>query len=127
MAQNNINHNQEPMEIICVACPKGCRLEVRRAQGEILVSNAGCKRGANYAIGEINDPRRMIASTVRVNNSFHPLVPVYTEAPFPKGLIKELLHEIREVQIDAPVRVGQVIIKNALNTGINIIASRDLN
>jgi len=127
MTHNDINHNQGPMEIICVACPKGCRLEVRREQGEILVSNADCKRGIDYAIGEINDPRRMVASTVRVNNCLHPLVPVYTESPFPKGMIKDLLHEIRGVQIDAPVKIGQVIIKNALNTGINIIASRDLN
>ncbi len=127
MTHNDINHNQGPMEIICVACPKGCRLEVRREQGEILVSNAGCKRGIDYAVGEINDPRRMVASTVRVNNCLHPLVPVYTESPFPKGMIKDLLHEIRGVQIDAPVKIGQVIIKNALNTGINIISSRDLN
>jgi CxxC motif-containing protein len=126
MAHHDINHNQGPMEIICVACPKGCRLEVRRAHGEILVSNAGCKQGKEYAVGEINDPRRMVASTVRVNNGLHPLVPVYTESPFPKGLIKDLLHEIRGVQIDAPVKIRQVIIENALDTGINIIASRDL-
>ena len=126
MSYNDINHNQEPMEIICVACPKGCRLEVRRAQGEILVSNTGCKQGKEYAVGEINDPRRMVASTVRVNNGLHPLVPVYTESPFPKGLIKDLLHEIRGVQIDAPVKIGQVIIRNALDTSINIVASRDL-
>ena len=114
------------MEIICVACPKGCRLEVRHAQGEILVSKAGCKQGKEYAVGEINDPHRMVASTVRVNNSLHSLVPVYTEFPFPKGKIKDLLQEIRVVQINAPVKIRQVIIENALDTGINIIASRDL-
>ena len=58
--------------------------------------------------------------------SLHPLVPVYTESPFPKGKIKDLLLEIRSVQIDAPVKIRQVIIENALDTGINIIASRDL-
>lgn len=126
MEHHETNHDQEPMEIICVACPKGCRLEVHRAQGEILVSDAECKQGKEYAIGEINDPRRMVASTVRVNSCIHPLVPVYTESPFPKGKIKELLLEIRSIQIDAPVKIRQVIIKNALETGINIIASRDL-
>ena len=127
MTPKNTNLNQEPMEMICVACPKGCRLGVRHELGEILVSNAGCKRGKEYAVGEINDPRRMVASTVRVNSGLHPLVPVYTESPFPKGLIKDLLEEIRDVQINAPIEIGQVIIKNALNTGINVIASRDLN
>jgi len=115
-----------PREIICVACPKGCRLEAVRKNGEILVTNEGCKRGIEYAIREIEDPRRMVASTVRVSGGRHPLVPVYTEEPFPKGLIPELLEQLREVGLEAPVRIGQIVLENALNTGINVVASRDL-
>ncbi len=116
----------QPIEIICVACPHGCRLEATRQDGQILVSNAGCKRGKEYAIGEINDPRRMVASTVKVRNGLHPLLPVYTTAPFPKGRIHDLLAEIRKVELKAPVEINQVVIKNALDTGIDIIASRNL-
>jgi len=122
---NKIPENT-PFEIICVACPKGCRLEVVHNEEELLVSNAGCKRGKDYAFGEINDPRRMVASTVQVNNGLHPLVPVFTESPFPKGKIMALLNEIHTVRIDAPVKMGQVVIENALETGINIITSREL-
>lgn len=114
------------MEIICVACPKGCRLEARRKNGEILVSHAGCKRGKQYAIGEITDPRRMVASTVQIKGSMHPLIPVYTEKPFPKGMIFSLLDQIRATKIQAPVKAGDVVIKNALGTGIDVIASRDM-
>ena len=120
------NSNQS-MDIICVACPKGCRLQaVRDKEGEILVSNAGCKRGQEYAVSEIIDPRRMVASSVRVKNALHPLLPVYTSAPFPKGRINELLLELRKVELTAPVKMDQVVIDNVLDTGINIIASRDL-
>jgi len=126
---NNMNtliENNKLQEIICVACPKGCRLEVTRKEGEILVTKEGCKRGIEYAVNEIKDPRRMVASTVRVSNALHPLVPVYTSAPFPKGRIRELLAEIRKVNLFTPVKMNQVIIENALGTGINVIASRDL-
>jgi len=126
MENTKINIDNGPLDIICVACPKGCRLEVQRENGEILVANAGCKHGKEYAVGEINDPRRMVASTVRVHNGLHPLVPVYTEFPFPKGLINDLLKEIRHTHINAPVKYMQVIIKDALNTGINVLASRDI-
>ena len=126
MENKRSSHGEEPVEIICVACPKGCPLKVIRSQGEILVSNAGCKQGEQYAFAEINDPRRMVASTVRVKGGLHPLVPVYTESPFPKGKIEGLLEEIRDVEIETPIRNGQVIIENALDTGIDIIASRDL-
>jgi CxxC motif-containing protein len=117
---------EQPMEIICVACPKGCRLEARREDGEILVSHAGCKRGKQYAIGEITDPRRMVASTVRIQGGLHPLMPVYTSAPFPKDQIFRLLDHLRATKIQAPVKAGDIVIKNALGTGIDVVASRDM-
>ena len=123
---NNLNDSNKPLEIICVACPHGCRLEATRKDGEILISNAGCKRGKEYAINEITDPRRMVATTVRVAHAIHPLLPVYTAAPFPKGRVTELLREIRKVEINAPVKMGQVVLENVLGTGINVVASRDL-
>jgi CxxC motif-containing protein len=116
----------EPVEIICVACPKGCRLEVQRESGEILVSHAGCKRGIDYAIGEVTDPRRMVASTVRIRGGLHPLIPVYTSAPVPKDKIFELLDLIRAFEVQAPVKAGQILIQDALQTGIDVIASRDM-
>jgi len=116
----------KPLEVICVACPKGCRLEVHREGGEILVSHEGCKRGREYAVGEITDPRRMVASTVRVTGAVHPLVPVYTAAPFPKGRIHDLLDLLRKVKLHAPVYIDQVIMRDVLGTGIDVIASRNL-
>jgi len=116
----------EKMNIICVACPQGCRLEARRSGGEILVSNEGCKRGREYAVNEINDPRRMVATTLQVRGGLHPLVPVHTARPFPKGKIRALLAALREIQIQAPVRLGQVVQPDALGSGIDILASRDM-
>lgn len=122
----DVNNLENPVEIICVACPKGCRLEAMREGGEFLVSHAGCKRGKDYAIEEITDPRRMVATTVRTSGAMHPLVPVYTSAPFPKGRIFELLDLIRSVEAKAPLKAGDIVITNALDTGIDVLASRDM-
>ena len=105
----------------------GCTLEVTR-EGETIVdvTGTGCKRGLAYAQAELTDPRRMVASTVRVRGGIHPLVPVYTEAPFPKPRILDLLAELRQVELEAPVRVGQVVLPRALGTDVNVLASRDL-
>ena len=121
-----ISLSSEPTEIICVACPKGCRLEARREDGEILVTHEGCKRGREYAVSEITDPRRMVATTVSVEKGSHPLLPVYTASPFPKDRITELLKTLRKLKVPVPVSVNQVILADALGTGIDVIASRDL-
>ena len=114
-------------EIICVACPKGCPLQVKYEGKDILeIIGAGCRRGKDYAICELQDPRRMVASTVKVKGGLHPLVPVYTQQAFPKPLIPQLTQALRQVEVPAPVKIDQVILKNALDTGIDIIASRDM-
>jgi CxxC motif-containing protein len=118
---------EEITKLICIACPLGCTLDVTH-DGETLVKvdNASCKKGNEYAEREFTDPRRMVASTVKVKGGVHPLVPVYTENAVPKARIMELLDEIRKVEVAAPVSMGQVIIEDALGTGINVIASRDM-
>ncbi len=115
-------------KLICVTCPRGCTLWVKRdGQNVLSVTNNGCKRGPDYARQELTDPRRMVATSVKARGGLHPLLPVYTSAPFPKPRIPELLALLRQVEVIAPVALDQVVLKDALGTGINIHASRELN
>lgn len=113
-------------KIICITCPKGCTLDVNFNGETVLDIKGGCKRGHDYVISELNDPRRMVASTVQIHDSNHPLLPVFTSKPFPKPQIHKLLIELRKVHINAPIKMGDVIISNVLDTGIDILASRDM-
>jgi len=117
----------EKKQLICVNCPLGCTLDVTLDGKTVLdVSGNRCKRGVEYAQGEISDPRRMVATTVKVQGGLHPLVPVYTAAPFPKPQIFELLAQLRHIELGAPIKMGQIVLKNALDTDIDVLASRDL-
>lgn len=114
-------------KMICITCPMGCTLEVNHDGATVLsVEGNTCKRGEKYVQEELSDPRRMVASTVRVQGGIHPLVPVYTAAPIPKPRIPELLAQLREVELAAPVTMNQVVLENVLGEGINVIASRDM-
>jgi CxxC motif-containing protein len=111
-------------KIICITCPKGCTLEVTRDGQTVIKVKQGCKRGKDYAQRELIDPRRMVATTIRVNGGLHPLLPVATAAPFPKPRIHELMDALRQVEVSAPVEPGQIVLEDALGTGIAILASR---
>ena len=117
----------ETTQLICITCPKGCRLSVTH-DGDTILSVEGntCKRGADYVKAELTDPRRMVATTVMINDGLHPLLPVFTDKPFPKPRINELLQALESIEINAPVKMGDIVVKNILNTGIDIVASRDL-
>jgi CxxC motif-containing protein len=113
--------------LICITCPMGCALAVVH-EGQTVTSVTGnhCKRGPGYAQAELSDPRRMVATTVRARGGARPLLPVYTAAPFPKGRIFELLAALRGVDVAAPMRADQVVLADALGTGIDVLASCDM-
>jgi len=118
---------EEVTKMICITCPVGCSLEVTREGMTIIkVDGNQCKRGLDYAESELVDPRRMVPTTVKVRGGVHPLVPVCTAAPIPKPLIFKLLAELRKVELQAPIHVGQVVLGNALGTGVDVLASRNL-
>ncbi len=114
-------------EFTCVSCPMGCMLQATPLEsGEFKISGNSCKRGLTYGLQEMKDPKRNISSTVCVSGAEINSLPVKTAEPIPKGKIFEIMKEINKITVKAPINVGDVIIENVLNTGVNIIATRNL-
>lgn len=117
----------EKREFTCISCPMGCRLTVYpNTEGEIIVEGYTCKRGLEYGKQELKDPRRNISSTVKIEDGMLAVLPVKTSVPIPKGKIFDVMQETSRKIIKAPIKVGDIIIENVLNTGSNIIASRSM-
>ncbi|MCR4426709.1 MAG: DUF1667 domain-containing protein [Firmicutes bacterium] len=114
-------------ELTCIVCPIGCKLRATVEGKEVLeIEGNTCKRGLAYGIDELRAPKRTVTSTVRVDGGFLPLVPVRTEAPVPKEKIGEIMRQLATVRVPAPVAIHQVILANAAGTGVNVVASRDM-
>ena len=111
--------------ITCINCPVGCRMTAHLTEsGDFLnVTGNTCPRGALYAEQECTRPMRMITAVIHVSGSAVPLS-VKTNLPVPKSLIPEMMGIIGRLNISAPVRQGETILKNILNTGADIIATR---
>ncbi|HBO34869.1 MAG TPA: hypothetical protein DD636_09095 [Anaerolineaceae bacterium] len=117
----------EERNYICTACPMGCKLIVRMEGDEVVkILGNRCRKGETFGRQEAIAPQRMLASTVRVPNGFHPLLPVYTKGSIPKRKILEVLEKIRDVEVMAPIKAEDVIIANVIGTGVDVIASRDM-
>lgn len=113
--------------IICIGCPKGCRMKVESERGEIKkISGFSCPVGKEHARKEFENPTRILPTTVRIKGGELPLVPVKTAAPIPKKLLLPAMREIARIEVEAPVYTGQVIRKNFLETGVDLVATRDV-
>lgn len=114
-------------KLICISCPMGCNLEVTYDSKKIIeVKGNTCKRGLEYAEKEIFHPERVVTTTVRIMGSPVPFVPVKTEGTVPKELTFDVVKRAYQVCLKAPIKVGDIIVKNISGTGVNLVATRNL-
>jgi len=85
----------------------------------------GCHLGLEYAAEEVANPKRVVCSTVRVVGSRYPRLPVRTSGPVPKSKVKEVVEALRGVVVRAPVKRGEIILRNVAGTGVDVIAEMD--
>jgi CxxC motif-containing protein len=114
-------------EIICIGCPMGCYLSVDCVGADMHeVSGNRCKVGLEYAEKEISNPERTLTTTVKVKHGHLPLVSVRTNKPIPKSRILDAINLLAKIEVEAPIKIGEPIIQNIFNTGVNIIATKNI-
>lgn len=114
-------------KIICIACPLGCKMDVYVEGAEIVKMKGNrCKKGVEYGREEIFSPGRILTTTIRTEDSGSPLLPVRSDKPISKGNLGRAMELISRYVVNGPIQIGEIVIKNILNTGANIIASRSM-
>jgi len=113
---------------VCIICPNSCEIEVEYSEDKInRISGNMCEKGEEYVKKEILCPERGLTTTIKVKNGSLPLVSVKTSKAIPKEMMMKVMDEISNVEVEAPIKIGNVIIKNVLNTEADIIATKNIN
>ncbi|MDD3958387.1 MAG: DUF1667 domain-containing protein [Candidatus Izemoplasmatales bacterium] len=111
--------------ITCINCPLGCTLEVELKENEVIsVTGFQCPRGKDYAKKEVLNPTRTITSIIPVVHGNQPMVSVKTDQDIPKGKIRQVMYALKDLMVEAPVEIGQIILANVAETEVNIIATK---
>ena len=115
-------------ELICIICPNSCRMTVAmNKNGEVeSVSGNKCKRGDTYVRDEVVNPVRVLSTIVRLKGGKTRMCPVKSNKPVPKELIVDMAQAVSQLIIEAPVEVGDVVVKNIMGTGADIVVTREL-
>ncbi len=112
----------------CIICPISCKISViQKENGELEISGNKCNRGIVYAKNEFTCPQRMLTTTVKINGSKFNRLPVISSKEVPKAQLRNYLDEIYKIEVTAPVKEGDIIIKNIFDTDIHILAARSMN
>lgn len=110
-------------EFVCICCPRGCLLKVDDNEN---VTGNFCIKGKEYALNEIKDPKRNITSFIPVINKEETMVSVKTNNPIPKDKIFAVMEEINKQSVKAPCHIGDIVIKDVLHLGVDIIITKNI-
>ena len=115
----------ETRELTCIGCPMGCPLTVEIENNEVKsVTGNTCKRGEDYAKKEVTNPTRIVTSSVVVKGGVLAAVSVKTKEDIPKGKIFDCVKALKEVEVKAPVYIGDVVLADVAGTGVDVIATK---
>ena len=117
----------ETRELTCIRCPIGCHITVELDNGEVKsITGNSCPRGEEYAASEVTHPVRTVTSLVTVTGGERPVVSVKTAGDVPKEKMMDVVSLLRSTSVEAPVRIGDVIVKDIAGTGADIVATANV-
>jgi CxxC motif-containing protein len=123
------NKMPKKVNIICTNCPMGCEITLtidEKSDKVLNIEGNRCKQGKQYALAEYKNPVRVLTATVRTNSSKRPLLPVRTNKPISKDKMKDMMYVICKIVVKNPIKIGQVIEPNIMDTKVDLIATADL-
>ena len=112
--------------LTCIGCPMGCTLYVKIEDNQVKsVTGNTCMRGDVYARKEVTNPTRIVTTTVNVKGGG--VDPVKTKEDIPKGKVMDCVKELKQLEIEPPVLIGQIIVEDVADTGIPVITTSSIN
>jgi CxxC motif-containing protein len=114
-------------DVTCIVCPLGCRIRVAYSEDAIhSIKDYQCEKGKDYAVAEVFNPKRSLATTLTVINGELPLVSTKTSEPVPKQRMFDIMDALSDVMVVAPVKIEDVLIEKILGLDIDIVATKNV-
>ena len=115
------------MNYTCIICPKSCSITLTDDSGNLTCEGNECKRGAEYAQNEYLHPMRTLTSTVKVSGiAGHNRLGVIGTQAVPREMLRDCLQEVYKVTVCPPIKAGDVVLANVLDTGCDVVAAMTL-
>jgi CxxC motif-containing protein len=117
----------EKRHFVCVVCPIGCEIDVVH-DGKKIISMEGnkCEKSEEFVRQELIEPMRILTTTVRIQGARWAVIPVRSDKAVPKRLFRRIMKRLKRIKLQAPVSMLDVVVRDVLDTGANIIATRTM-
>ncbi len=117
----------EKKQFTCVICPIGCEINVELQDSDVISMEGNkCAKGKEFVLQELEEPMRILTTTIRIEGAKWAMLPVRTDKPIPKRLLFTAIKELQDIELKAPVKMSDVIIRDVSGTDANVVATRSM-
>ena len=117
----------EKEHFTCVICPIGCEIDVELQDSDVVsIEGSKCAKGKDFVLQELEEPMRILTTTIRIEGAKWAMLPVRTDRPIPKRLLFRVIEELASIELQAPVKMADVVIGDIAGTGANVVTTRNM-
>ncbi len=117
----------EKEHFTCVVCPIGCEIDVELKDTDVVsIEGSKCAKGKEFVLQELEEPMRILTTTIRIKGAEWAMLPVRSDRPIPKRLLFRVMEELANIELQAPVKMSELIISDVAGTGADIVATRTM-
>jgi len=117
----------EKKRFTCIICPIGCDIDVELQNGNVVsMKGSRCEKGREFVLQELKEPTRILTTTIPIKGAKWAMLPVRTDKPIPKRLLSKVIEQLAGIELQAPVKMYHVIVKDVAGTDANIVATRNM-
>lgn len=113
-------------EFICKGCNEYCCINIDKSGEYIELKGNLCDKAFDYVENKIKSKKDIFTSLVRIKGACCNVVPVKSNKPLDKSLWLECSKALSMLHVGAPIKMGDIVCHNLLNTGIDIICTKNV-
>lgn len=116
------------VKLTCIVCPNGCELVAEKCgDGSVKVAGNLCPKGVKFATDELVRPLRTFTGTAATAFPDFPVIAVKTDREVPKEEILRIAEYVNSLCLTKRCSPGDVIVKDVLGLGANLVVTADMN
>lgn len=101
-------------------------ISIDRCDNDIVIEGSECDKGVEHSKAAISDSSDIFTTIVRIKGADYNVVPVKSTKPIDKSLWIECSKALSRLYVGAPIGIGDIICKNLLNTGVDIVCTKNV-
>ncbi|MFL0197943.1 DUF1667 domain-containing protein [Clostridium sp. WILCCON 0269] len=112
--------------IICNECNKKCTINVEMDKNDLKLANNVYTKKEYCTKLQVDNKYDIFTTVVRIKGANCNVVPVKSSKPLDKSLWVECSKVLSRIHVGAPIKTGDIVCKNVLNTKVDIICTKSI-